>query len=207
MTVFTSCLLMLSSSLPFVGPSLSPPPPPPPHGGARSSPGPRLSAAGNEPEISRLGFIDPGCLKNRETLTSSIAWAYLATSSRKQNRFVACRFRAVVLNIPTLDFGHDSPLLLERHALASNAIHDPKRRTEIRGPCGSEFLYRLPEMTFCKEQQEMRIENPDNWVRCINVSRMMSSIVNGIWTSRYSVKSKLNGIFNVWTRRSQIDSF
>lgn len=89
-------------------------------------------------------------------LTSVITGASLATPSRKKNWLVACRFRAFMLNIAALNFGNNSALLLERHAFASNAIHDPERRPKIRGPCRTEFFNGLAEMTFCKLKRKKK---------------------------------------------------
>lgn len=91
-------------------------------------------------------------------LTSVITGASLATPSRKKNWLVACRFRAFMLNIAALNFGNNSALLLERHAFASNAIHDPERRPKIRGPCRTEFFNGLAEMTFCKLKRKKKKE-------------------------------------------------
>lgn len=62
-----------------------------------------------------------------------------AASSGQQDRLVAGRLRALVLDVPALNACHDSSLFLHRYTFTFDAVHDAEWGTQVGEPCGSEF--------------------------------------------------------------------
>uniref|UniRef100_A0A2M4B4E4 Putative secreted protein n=1 Tax=Anopheles triannulatus TaxID=58253 RepID=A0A2M4B4E4_9DIPT len=73
----------------------------------------------------------------------------LAASSRQQDRIVAGRFRALVLDVPALHPSNDASLFLERNTFAHDAVHHAERGAQIGEPGRMQLAYRLAKLTLC----------------------------------------------------------
>lgn len=66
--------------------------------------------------------------------TVCISWTALAASSRQQDRLIAGRFGALVLDVTALNPRHYPALLVDRHTFTFDTVHDAERGTQVGEP-------------------------------------------------------------------------
>jgi len=85
-------------------------------------------------------------LFERSQSDSSLFQADFTASSGQENRLVACGLGAFVLDVLAQGATGDTLLLLNRHTLAADAVHDTERGAQIRMPCFFQFVDLFSEM-------------------------------------------------------------
>lgn len=87
-------------------------------------------------------------------LTCIVSGACLAATSWQEDRVLTGRFRALVLDVLALHASHDAPLLVHGYALATQAVHDAERRSEVGEPRRSQFPELGSELAFCNQNKQ-----------------------------------------------------